>query len=294
MRQIGMAAAVAGGLASALIWGGQAGVTRHGVTGAFTPFDVNALRFAVAGVLLLPVLLRAGIADLGGIGWRRGIVLALAAGAPYASCYVGGLAFAPAAHGALITPGLVPVLTALIGRVVLRSALARAHYAGLGLVVTGVVLIGVEGLRSGEGDVWIGDLCFVAAAALWATYTVAARGWGVDPLIGAAVISVLNLLYLPVYALFAGPALLQAPAGEILLQAVYQGLFVSVAALFFYARAVAALGSAKGALFPAVVPALGVLIAIPVVGEIPTAVQLLGLIATTAGMLLALGWGRAR
>ena len=72
------------GLVAALAGGGYLALARAGVIGSIGPADLTLLRFGVAGILLLPVLLRYGIRDLAGVGWRRGLVLAVLAGPPFA------------------------------------------------------------------------------------------------------------------------------------------------------------------------------------------------------------------
>jgi len=68
------------GLVAAVIWGAFLTVSRHGVGKGLRGSDLAFLRYATAGLLLLPVLLRRSPWSVGGIGWRRGMVLALLAG----------------------------------------------------------------------------------------------------------------------------------------------------------------------------------------------------------------------
>src|ERR1700759_3487431 len=88
------------GLAAVSIWSGWIVVARLGLRTSLTPWDIAALRFGVAGVLLLPYVLKHGlaIARLGGVGLAA-VVLGGAAPVFLANS---GLLFAPAAHaGAL-------------------------------------------------------------------------------------------------------------------------------------------------------------------------------------------------
>ena len=56
------------GLAAVCIWASFIVVSRLGVTTSMTPWDVAAIRFTVAGLLLLPCLVRKGTA-LDRPGW---------------------------------------------------------------------------------------------------------------------------------------------------------------------------------------------------------------------------------
>ncbi len=69
----------------------------------------------------------------------------------------------------------------------------------------------------------------------------------------------------------------------------FQGVLSAIVALLLYTRAVAILGAARGAVFAALVPTFSLLIAIPLLHETPTELQLVGVTFVTAGMVFALG-----
>ena len=64
---------------------------------------------------------------------------------------------------------------------------------------------------------------------------------------------------------------------------------VSVVSLFAYARAVMLLGAALGASFASLVPVLALLLAIPLLGEWPRTMDLLGIGAITLGVFFSSG-----
>jgi drug/metabolite transporter (DMT)-like permease len=61
------------GLTAVSIWAGWIMVARLGLRTSLVPEDITAIRFAVAVLILLPYLLRHGLA-LDKLGWR-GVVL---------------------------------------------------------------------------------------------------------------------------------------------------------------------------------------------------------------------------
>jgi drug/metabolite transporter (DMT)-like permease len=256
--------------------------------GTLTPWDLAALRFGVAGPLLLPIVVRHGLADAAGIGWGRAVVLAIAAGAPYTLILYAGLALAPAAHGAVIITGATPVVSTLLAWFWLGDRPSAMRLAGLPLIVAGLVLVSSPGLHSEHGAAtWLGDLLFAVDAVLWGLFTVLARQWRIDPVRATAVVWVLALAYLPIYFFAFGGRLLDAPRGEVLFQGVYQGVGVAIAALALYAWAIRVLGASRGSLVMPLVPIFSVLMAMPVLGEIPTGLQLIGMLGVSVGMVLA-------
>lgn len=278
------------GLVAALIWGAWPVLSRLGVQQSLTAYDVTALRFGVAGLALLPVVWWRGTA---GLGWGRALVLACGAGVPYALVTIGGLGFAPAGHAGVIAPSCMLAVSTLGGWLLLGDRPDRARWIGLTLIVCGVALVGWEGLSGGEQGAWIGDLMCAAGGTLWACYTLASRVWKVEPLHATALVAVLSMVvYLPAYALFGDPGILDAPIAETVFQGVFQGLFAAILALLCFTRAVATLGAARGAVFGALVPAVAVLLAFPVLGEAPGMRELTGVVVVTIGMICALALKR--
>lgn len=285
-------AGCAWGATAALVWGGYMAFARAGVVGGLTPPDFALLRYGIAGLLLLPFLARAGIGTLGGIGWRRGLVLALLAGPAFIMANAWGFRFAPLAHGAVIQPATVTLLSMALAAPLLAERVAPPRWLGAAVVVAGMALLTGLGTADGAGDgAWRGDLCFLAAGLLWALFTVLGRRWGVAPMLGTAVVSVLGgLAAVPLFLAFGDWAALLAQGPRMLLvQAVMQGALSGVVAVYAFARSVAALGAARAALFPALVPAVAVLLGVPVAGEWPDARQWLGLAVVMAGLPLAMG-----
>jgi drug/metabolite transporter (DMT)-like permease len=79
----------------------------------------------------------------------------------------------------------------------------------------------------------------------------------------------------------------------IAVQALLPCALSGLVAVFAFGRAVALLGPARAAMFSAMVPALAVLIGIPVTGEWPDPLQWTGLAIVLAGLPLAMGLVRA-
>jgi drug/metabolite transporter (DMT)-like permease len=286
-----IALALSAGIAAMLLYAGQFVISRWSLQRTLSLWDLAAIRFGAAGVLLLPVVLRHGVVDAAGVGWSRAVVLAIAAGAPYTLVLFAGLTVAPASHGAIVISGSTPVVSTLLVWLWFGERPWPITFAGLATIIVGLVLVGWPGaVGAGRGLTWLGDLLFVAASLLWGLFTVLARRWEVDPLRATAMVWVLALAYLPAYAALGGSRLIEAPHGEVLFQALYQGLGVAIGALLLYTVAIRALGASLASLFMPLIPVFSVVLAVPVLGEIPLPIQVVGMLAVSLGMVLAAAW----
>ena len=277
------------GLAAVAIWAGWIVVARLGLTTSLTPWDIAALRFGVAGVLLLPYLLRHGLA-LDRLG-RPGFAAVLAGGgAAMVLVANAGLVFAPAAHAGALFPGVMPLQVAVLAAFLLGEAFTRRKRIGFGLVSAGALAI-VWGAGGTLGTAQnLGHALFLAAGFLWACYTVAMRRARLGGLHAAAIAAVGALVtYVPFYVAFAGASLLEAPWHDVALQAVVQGVLTAVVSLLLYGRAVGILGASRGAAFAALCPAMTALFAIPVLGEWPAPTEWAAIALISAGVYVISG-----
>jgi len=276
------------GLAAVSIWSGWIVVARLGLLTSLTPWDIAALRFGVAGFLLLPYVLRKGL-DLEHLGWVGVAALVLGGGAPVLLANV-GLLFAPAAHAGALFPGVMPLMVAILAAAILHEAFTSTKTIGFALILPGVFGIawgpgGAIGSKQG-----IGHALFLGSALAWAFYTVAMRRARLDGLHAAAIAAVgALLLYMPVYLFAAGASLAKAPWSDIALQAFVQGLLTAIISLVFYGRAVSILGASSGAAFAALVPAMTALMAIPILGEWPTTIDWMAIISISVGVYVVSG-----
>ncbi|HUL82121.1 MAG TPA: DMT family transporter [Gammaproteobacteria bacterium] len=281
-----VAGAVFGVLAS-LIWAGFPAITKLSMASTLTAWDVTALRFGTAGLLLLPIFVRRG---LGSLRWPAALLLVCGAGAPYVLLTAGGLAFAPAAHMGVITPSCMLLFSTLGSWTLLGDRPEGGRIAGVLTIFAGIVMLGWDGLSNHGSRTWLGDTMFVLGGLFWAGYTIGSRAWAVAPFHATVIVAVLSmLLYVPGYAVIEGAHLAAAPWTEIAIQAIFQGILSAVVALVFYTRSVALLGAARGAVFAALVPSFSLLFAIPILHEVPTRLQVLGVVLVTGGMVLVLG-----
>jgi drug/metabolite transporter (DMT)-like permease len=288
----GRTAAITGaawGLLAAAIAAGWLVFTRMGHERTLNGYDLVALRYGVAALLLLPLVYQQR-SSLASYRWPVVTLLVLGGGFPYGLAAVWGLKFAPAAHAGALIAGTIPMFTALFSVAFLAQRLRSRQALGLALTVVGAGAIGGLGVATGFGEQSIGHVLFLVGAMLWSIYTVTLRKFGVPPLQATALVCVWSaLIYLPIYPVAFGSAIATAPLSELLFQALYQGVLAGVVFFVAFNRSVQVLGSSGGAVFLAMVPILAALFAIPVLGEYPGIGEVFGIVAATTGVYLVTG-----
>jgi drug/metabolite transporter (DMT)-like permease len=279
---------VACGLGAALCWALGFVATRHGLKVGFTPADLLMHRFLWSGVAFLPLVLRSGIGNLCGIGWGRGIALMVLGGPVMSIISYTGFLFVPLGHGSVIQPSCATLGGLFLATVLLRERISFSRILGAFVIVGGLVVIGSESIGHIGASGVQGDLIFVLTGFMFAGFGTLLRHWRVSAFSAAAVISVLSLSLFPVYA--ASGALARVTAigfHENALQAFGQGILAGPAAMYLFAFSIQRLGVARAAVFPAIVPALTLLVGWLLLGEQPTTLQAAGLVTVLSGFYLA-------
>lgn len=276
-------------LLAVAIWSGWIVITRVAVTTTLTAEDLAALRFGIAGILLLPVIWRRGF-GLDRLGWKGLAVVALCAGVPYVLLASHGLKLARAVEAGVLIPGTIPLFVGILSVLFLGERLSAVPRVGLGLIVAGIAILTTPALLAAAGGQLFGYAICLFSALIWAIYTIAARRVALDAIHMTAIITVISaLLFLPIYLLLPGQGLWQADARTIVVQLIYQGPLTGIVALLAYNRAIPILGAARTASFTALLPLTTLLLAIPVLGEWPSARDVGGAVLAATGVLLATG-----
>lgn len=274
-------------LGAVTIYGTNFAISRHGIQNGMTPNDMTFVRFLVAGLILLPLFARAGIRDCAGIGWGRGLVLTVMSGLPMTLMMMQGLAWSPAAHGAAIGPGTVTVIGAIGGWLMFGNRPGWTVILGIAIVVAGLAMIGLAASTSGSRNVLLGDLCFFGVGLIWGGYPLMLQLWKVDPLRATAVLSVLSALAFSPWYLVAGTGnILNVNPWIVALHAINQGVLNVVIGLWLWGFAVREVGAAQSGRFPPLIPVIGTVSAIPLLGEIPGLLQWIGIALIVGGLMV--------
>lgn len=273
------------GTLAALAWAAGFVVAKHGIQIGFSPADLAFHRFFWTGVLVLPAVLRAGIGDLGGIGWRRSIVMAIFSGPPQSLLAYSGFILVPLGHGTTIQPACAALSGLILAVLVLGESVSPRRMMGAAAIIIGLLIYGAESFTTSGNAGVAGDLLFVLAGVFWASFGTLVRHWHVPGTRAVMVVgAVSSILFAPVYfALYGWSALAKHGWFENVLQAVVQGGFAGALPIYLFAHAVFALGGGRAATFPALVPVFGVVIGFIALGVAPSWPQLIGLLIVLVG-----------
>ena len=268
------------------IWSGFILVSRMGGKTALTPYDVLALRLGTAALLLLPF---AGSLPAGAWRDRKLWILALAGGLLYGLLVYAGFKSAPAAHGAILLPGLQPFLIAAVAWTITGARPGRGRMLGLAGIGVGIACVATPYFIGGWSAATVqGDALFLGASLVWAIYSVLAKRWGYSAWTLTRFVALASaLLFLPVYALWLPKALSEVPTSMLLVQGLYQGIGPTIVAMLLFLKAVEILGPERTGAMIALVPVLAGVAAAPLLGEPLTASLLAGLAFVSAGAFIA-------
>ena len=128
------------GLGAAAIWSGWWTVARVGVADGLSAADLAALRFGIAGLVLLPLAWRSRQA-VARVAPSLLLFMALGAGAPYALVAGTGVTLSSAGVGGAITVGLLPAFTLILSMLVLRERATKGMAAGIGCILVGAACV---------------------------------------------------------------------------------------------------------------------------------------------------------
>ncbi len=274
--------------AAIVIGSGWQLVSRYGVTTTLGPVDLALMRYGIPALLLGPLHFRRGF--LPPTASRRAlVVMVLGGGLPFGLLVLAGARWAPAAHIGVVLAGSVPLFTVVAAWALRGERIGRWRALGLACITCGM-LVFAQGSLGDASSSWRGDILFVAAAVLWAAYSLSFKLCGMTPWQGAAFVNGCStVLLLPLLIGFGLPKLVSAPWHDIAIQALAQGLIAGVLGVVVYTATIARLGASSASLTLALVPVVTTLGAAWMLHEPITSATLFALALVVPGVALASG-----
>jgi len=209
-------------------------------------------------------------------------------GLPFTLSVGYGLTYAPVSHAGALVPGTMPLLAAALGLAFLNERIAGKRLIGLAFILLSALFVTLHsGTLNGSSETRVGHALFLLGSLFWAIFTVTVKPLGVSPYLATAIVGgTSTILVLPVWVLADLSNLGQARADDILFQMMFQGVLSGLVSLYAFGQAIRLLGSAAGA-FSALVPGIAALMAIPILGQIPSSAELVMLGLVVTGVYLA-------
>lgn len=265
------------------VWSGSLVMLRLGVTTSLNAYDLTMLRFSVAALILAPVAVGRGLGanrpELTSI-----IAMVVMFGAPYVLLIALAMKTAPASAAGALNPGVMAIASVLLGRMIFGDRIGMARLTGLVVTTTGIVLF----TRTG-GAVTTGHVILIGTGVMWASYALIVRRAAIPALNATATVAVGSaVLYLPVYLAALPKQILSAPMEDVLIQAGFQGVLVSVVAIYAFNRSAELLGPVAGATLPALIPVATLGLGVVVLGETAGVGEFASAILVTTGLALIL------
>ncbi len=245
----------AGVIFAVLIWSGWIIATRDSVTRNLLPIDIAILRYGVPALFLAPIWLKKGIFPKG----ESPLLLAIMTigwGGPFVYLISSGLLHVPAYLFGPLVPGLLPMIVAAFGVLILRETINGMRWLGLGFIAAAVALVVGPSLMIGDIDIMAGAPWLVTAACGWAAFTIAYRYTNLTGVEAAAYVCLYSLPLLALGAYVDGAQILTLSMGEMLWQGFIQGVLSGIGSVVGYAYAVRSLGLPRASAFTSLVPPL--------------------------------------
>lgn len=244
-------------------------VAAHWATDEVPPLTTAFIRFAVASVLLwawgrlIGAPMRLGRRDLPLVA-----AMAMLGIVAYNLCFLYGVRLAPASDGAIIVPGLAPVVVAMLVAIRYRVVPGRQGVSGLALALVGLVLVIGPALEGG-GERLVGDLLYVTGAFCWGAYSVMSRvaTTRLHPVtVTLAPAAIGALVFLPA-SLVAGWAPVLDASPRAIASLLYLGALGTMVAFVAFAEGIRRIGAPRASAFIVLVPLAGEVLSVWLLGE---------------------------
>ncbi|MFT5701568.1 MAG: drug/metabolite transporter (DMT)-like permease [Desulforhopalus sp.] len=274
-----------------LLWGGTF-IAGRLLAGSVTPVDSAFLRFFIASVALVPVVLltekRLPIPPVK--CWIPLLLLGMTGIFAYNVCFFYGLQHITAGRASLIIAS-TPLAITIFAAVFLKEKLTRSKLCGVFCCLSGAILVISNGhperlLQGGFGP---GEQALLGCVASWTTYS----------LIGRQVLKTMTPLSSVCYSSIIGTILLAIPAiqqgglAELTdiskvswLSLCYLGIGGSAIGFSFYYKAIRKIGAARTGIFINLVPVFSVLLSWLILGEVIKPIVIAGGLLILSGVSL--------
>ena len=273
------------------IWGGFTILSRLNLHWHVSAWDLVAMRFAIAFIILMPVLVYNK--DLAFLWHPRPIILALTGGLAYCLTVYTAFLHAPAAHAAIFLNGCIPLCTAVAAYLLFKQPFDKHTWLSLSMMLSALALMSYLMLHEQASAFGLGDILFFLSAVWWGIFTVLLKQWKLSAWHSMASVAIWSaLIYLPIYILFIPKHFQEAEPVHLLVQGVFHGVLVVIIATLTYVAAIERLGAFKTGSIVTLAPFIAAIIAVPLLNEPLSPAIMCGLVGMGIGALQPWRWFR--
>lgn len=273
------------------IWGGFTILSRLNLHWHVSAWDLVAMRFAIAFLILMPVLIYKK--DLAFLWHPRPVILALTGGLAYCLTVYTAFLHAPAAHAAIFLNGCIPLCTAVAAYLLFKQPFDKHIWLSLSIMLSALALMSYLMLHEQASAFGIGDILFFLSAVWWGIFTVLLKQWKLSAWHSMASVAIWSaLIYLPIYILFIPKHFQEAEPVHLLIQGVFHGVLVVIIATLTYVAAIERLGAFKTGSIVTLAPFIAAVIAVPLLNEPLSPAIMCGLVGMGIGALQPWRWFR--
>ena len=273
------------------IWGGFTILSRLNLHWHVSAWDLVAMRFAIAFIILMPVLVYKK--DLAFLWHPRPVILALTGGLAYCLTVYTAFLHAPAAHAAIFLNGCIPLCTAVAAYLLFKQPFDKHTWLSLIVMLSALALMSYLMLHEQASAFGLGDILFFLSAVWWGIFTVLLKQWKLSAWHSMASVAIWSaLIYLPIYILFIPKHFQEAEPVHLLVQGVFHGVLVVIIATLTYVAAIERLGAFKTGSIVTLAPFIAAVIAVPLLNEPLSPAIMCGLVGMGIGALQPWRWFR--
>lgn len=273
------------------IWGGFTILSRLNLHWHVSAWDLVAMRFAIAFIILMPVLIYKK--DLAFLWQPRPVLLALTGGLAYCLTVYTAFLQAPAAHAAIFLNGCIPLCTAVAAYLLFRQPFDKHTWLSLLIMVMALALMSYLMLDQQASAFGWGDILFFLSAVWWGIFTVLLKQWKLSAWHSMASVAIWSaLIYLPIYLLFIPKHFQEAEPVHLLIQGMFHGVLVVIIATLTYVAAIERLGAFKTGSIVTLAPFIAAVVAVPLLNEPLNPAIICGLVGMGFGALQPWRWFR--
>ena len=271
------------------IWGGFTITARLNALWHISPWDITALRFLLAFVILVPILIYKK--DTAFLFKKEPFILAMIGGVIYCLTAYSAFHYVPAAHAAIFLNGCIPLCTAVAAFLLYKQPFDKHTWISLIIMLSAISAMSFLMYQESGVAFGFGDLLFFMSAIWWGIFTVLLRQWKLSAwhaMSGVAIWSA--VVYIPIYLLFLPKHLDQPSTTHLLIQTLFHGIFVVIVATLTYVEAIKRLGAFKTGSIVTLAPFIAAIIAVPLLNEPLSLAIICGLIGMGIGALQPWRW----